>query len=65
MSDSNSLFTPQELREWQLALAEADRYNIFCHCRKCDREWVASTQVPCTCGSTNIEYIACWQFPDD
>ncbi|MDX2214623.1 MAG: hypothetical protein SFY66_15135 [Oculatellaceae cyanobacterium bins.114] len=65
MSESDSLFTPQELHEWQLALAEADRHNIFCHCRQCDREWVASTQVACTCGSTTIEYIACWQFPDD
>ncbi|MFQ3626306.1 MAG: hypothetical protein SNJ81_01815 [Cyanobacteriota bacterium] len=57
--------TPEELAEWQRVLNAANYNNIFCHCRQCDREWVASTEEPCTCGSIRVEYIACWQFPDD
>jgi hypothetical protein len=60
-----SQLSPEELQAWQRGLEEANRYNIWCHCRKCDREWIASTQVACDCGSKNVEYIACWQFPDD
>lgn len=56
---------PNELREWQLRIKAADRHNILCHCRSCDREWVASSRVSCSCGSENVEHIACWQFPDD
>lgn len=63
--DVPSQFTPEELEQWQATLAEADRYNIWCHCRACDREWVASFNASCECGSTNVEHIACWQFPDD
>ncbi|MGB7416221.1 MAG: hypothetical protein WA902_18610 [Thermosynechococcaceae cyanobacterium] len=59
-----SHFSPQELQSWQQGLAQADRHNIFCHCRSCDREWVASKHSPCECGSTDVESIACWQFPD-
>jgi hypothetical protein len=55
----------EELHEWQLRISEADRYNIWCHCRHCDREWIASSRVACECGSKSVEYIACWQFPDD
>lgn len=58
-------FTPAELHDWQLRLQEADRYNILCHCRVCDREWVSSSPEACVCGSQNVEHIACWQFPDD
>jgi hypothetical protein len=65
MSELPSQFNPDELQKWQMGIEEANRFNIFCHCRRCDREWVASDQVPCSCGSTNVEYIACWQFPDD
>ncbi|MBD1845501.1 hypothetical protein H6F89_19225 [Cyanobacteria bacterium FACHB-63] len=65
MPEIPSQFTPEELQEWQQRLEEADRYNILCHCRKCEREWVASTSELCICGGTNVEYIACWQFPDD
>ncbi len=57
-------FTPAELQEWQRRLAEASRNNVLCHCRECDREWVASQPEPCVCGSKRIEHIACWQFPD-
>ncbi len=59
-------FTPEELRQWQAGLAEASRNNVLCHCRRCDREWMASAAgMPCDCGSTHVECIACWQFPDD
>ncbi|MDW8202589.1 MAG: hypothetical protein RML75_15455 [Cyanobacteriota bacterium SKYGB_h_bin112] len=51
--------------EWQRILEAADRNNIFCHCRRCQREWVASTVTACVCGSNDIQAIACWQFPDD
>ncbi|WP_199248116.1 hypothetical protein [[Phormidium] sp. ETS-05] len=63
----NSQFTPTELHHWQLTLAEANRHNIFCHCRHCEAEWVdSSEEAACPhCGSKNIERIACWQFPDD
>lgn len=56
---------PDELRQWQANIEMANRNNILCHCRQCDREWVASERVPCTCGSRRVEYIICWQFPDD
>ncbi|MDJ0704763.1 MAG: hypothetical protein QNJ46_15885 [Leptolyngbyaceae cyanobacterium MO_188.B28] len=65
MSQVPFQLTPEELRDWRARLAEANRNNIFCHCRMCDREWIASTQVACQCGSQSVEYIACWQFPDD
>ncbi|MBL1174715.1 hypothetical protein [Pantanalinema sp. GBBB05] len=65
MSEYPSQFRPEELQQWQESVAEADRYNILCHCRDCDREWVASTREVCQCGSTKVEHIACWQFPDD
>jgi hypothetical protein len=58
--------TPTEYAQWQATLAEASRNNIWCHCRQCDREWVASTTAEtCTCGSQNIQYVHCWMFPDD
>ncbi|HEY9622708.1 MAG TPA: hypothetical protein V6C78_20290 [Crinalium sp.] len=65
MAEPNPQFTPDELHQWQQIVAEADRYNILCHCRICDREWVASSQETCSCGSVQVEHIACWQFPDD
>ncbi len=66
MSQTPSQFTPEELRQWQSNLAQANYNNILCHCRICDREWIdSSDDVPCPCGSTQVEYIACWQFPDD
>jgi len=64
MSDLQSQFTSTELKEWQQSLEEADRHNIFCHCRSCDHEWVASKPEACACGSKSVEHIACWQFPD-
>lgn len=53
-----------EYQEWQRRLGEANRNNVFCHCRECGREWVTSAKTTCSCGSQNIEYILCWQFPD-
>lgn len=61
-----SYFTPEELQQWQFGLMQANLNNVLCHCRQCDREWMASTlDAPCECGSQNVESIACWQFPDD
>lgn len=56
-----------KLREWQAKIDEANRQNVFCHCRHCGYEWVDSFEnVPCiSCGSKNVQYILCWQFPDD
>ncbi|WP_016922929.1 hypothetical protein [Prochlorothrix hollandica] len=54
----------QERYQWQQTLAEANRHNVLCHCRQCDREWVSSAPEPCQCGSRSIEWILCWQFPD-
>jgi hypothetical protein len=55
MSDPSSQLTPAELQAWQLGIQEANRHNIFCHCRECDREWVASDYAACECGSTHVE----------
>ena len=61
-----SHFSPEELQRWQFGLTQANDNNVLCHCRVCDREWVDSNwEVTCTCGSRNVETIACWQFPDD
>lgn len=64
MSDIQPPFTPSELQDWQQSLEEANRHNVFCHCRECEREWVASKPEACVCGSKRVESIACWQFPD-
>jgi hypothetical protein len=63
----SSQFTPEELHQWLLALAEANRNNIWCHCKVCDAEWVSSDEsATClACGSDRVEHIPCWQFPDD
>ncbi|MDX2100178.1 MAG: hypothetical protein SFW36_20570 [Leptolyngbyaceae cyanobacterium bins.59] len=63
--DPESYLTPSELAQWHLSLEEANRHNVLCHCRKCDREWVASDRENCQCGSSEVESILCWQFPDD
>ncbi|MEM9979327.1 MAG: hypothetical protein AAF808_16985 [Cyanobacteria bacterium P01_D01_bin.2] len=57
--------TQAELAEWQRCLAQANYNNVLCHCRQCNEEWVASGPETCRhCGSTRVESIACWQFPD-
>ncbi|MGG6294189.1 hypothetical protein ACQ4M4_07195 [Leptolyngbya sp. AN02str] len=65
MKETSNLFTPKELADWQQALDLANYTNILHHCHVCDREWVASTEEICCCGSRSVERIACWQFPDD
>ncbi|MEM6836745.1 MAG: hypothetical protein AAF609_07795 [Cyanobacteria bacterium P01_C01_bin.120] len=65
MSESSSHFTSEELRQWRFGLTQADDNNVLCHCRRCDREWIGSShQAQCICGSTRVETISCWQFPD-
>ena len=66
MSEPQSQFSPEELKEWRLKIATANRNNIFCHCRTCDNEWMDSDdRASCpSCGSDNVESICCWQFPD-
>lgn len=65
MPDNNPQLTPDELQEWQMKITIANLHNILCHCRHCHQEWVASTYEDCSCGSTEVERILCWQFPDD
>jgi hypothetical protein len=65
MSYPVSYFTPEEIERWRFGLAQANLNNILCHCRDCDATWMASEEVPCSCGSHRVECIACWQFPDD
>lgn len=62
---NSSQFEFSELKTWQQGILDANRHNILCHCRHCDREWIASSQERCQCGSLNVEYVCCWQFPDD
>jgi hypothetical protein len=66
MNPLPSELSPQEWRQWREKIAGANRNNIFCHCRDCDKEWVDSgeTSICEDCGGDRIERIACWQFPD-
>lgn len=63
LGDINKFDT--ELDEWRKKIEMANRHNIWCHCRQCDREWIASARVDCVCGSKDVEAVVCWQFPDD
>ena len=66
MSDFSSQLEPDKLQEWLDKIATANRNNIFCHCRHCGWEWIDSTfEAICQCGSSDVERISCWQFPDD
>ena len=53
--------------QWRSKISIANRNNIFCHCHQCEEEWIDSTfEVKCIkCGSSKVETISCWQFPDD
>lgn len=66
MSKQKSQLSTEELKDWRLKIATANRNNIFCHCRDCDAEWMDSYEgAPCpNCRSQNVESICCWQFPD-
>lgn len=66
MSDVPEQLEPEELQKWLNQIAQANHHNIFCHCRDCHQEWIASDlDSHCPCGSYNVERIPCWQFPDD
>ncbi|ELR96952.1 hypothetical protein [Gloeocapsa sp. PCC 73106] len=63
MSD---VLKPDLLKEWLDKIEIANHHNIFCHCRACGWEWIDSNlEAICKCGSSDLETIACWQFPDD
>ncbi|MFZ9736962.1 MAG: hypothetical protein ACO3EZ_03030 [Prochlorotrichaceae cyanobacterium] len=57
--------SPDQQRLWTGILNDLNQNNILCHCRHCDREWVSSAPEPCICGSSAVECLSCWQFPDD
>jgi hypothetical protein len=65
MFEIPSYLTPAELELARQVIIDLNQHNLLCHCRQCDREWVASFPEACQCGSKAVEFIACWQFPDD
>jgi hypothetical protein len=66
MSETFSEEDRLELRQWKSKIDVANHNNIFCHCRTCEAEWVDSCfDAVCSCGSSDVERISCWQFPDD
>ena len=66
MSERFSEQDISEFGEWRQKIELANRNNIFCHCRTCDAQWVDSSfDAVCSCGSSDVERISCWQFPDD
>ena len=66
MPDFSSPLEPDELHQWRTKIDTANRHNILCHCRCCGWEWIDSTfEAICQCGSSDVERISCWQFPDD
>lgn len=66
MSKFDSNKNSSVIMQWQEKIKIANRNNIFCHCHRCNQEWVDSTfDAICNqCGSRNVERISCWQFPD-
>ncbi|MEN9216046.1 MAG: hypothetical protein Q6K90_01835 [Gloeomargarita sp. HHBFW_bins_162] len=52
---------------WHQTLDQLNRHNLYCACRQCGYEWVDSQMnVVCSqCGSSQVQIIPCWQFPDD
>ncbi|WP_072032413.1 hypothetical protein [Fischerella sp. PCC 9605] len=67
MSDSFPFSNSEQQRQWHQGIKDANRNNIFCHCRTCGYEWMDSIfDCACTrCNSKDIERISAWQFPDD
>lgn len=66
MSEFLPKLKPEERQKWLNQIETANRNNIFCHCRSCNLEWIDSTfNAICQCGSSDVETISCWQFPDD
>jgi len=68
-SEINPEISPEmraEIRKGQREIARITRNNLFGHCHACEYEWVGSAPIACPqCGSDRVEFIACWQFPDD
>ena len=56
-----------ELLQWLEKIETANRNNILCHCRRCGWEWVDFQPLAaiCQCGSSDVERISCWQFPEN
>jgi len=67
MSEAFPFSDSSQLHEWHQGIKDANRNNIFCHCRACDYEWMDSVfDATCIkCNSKDIESISSWQFPDD
>ncbi|MEN9217408.1 MAG: hypothetical protein Q6J33_00210 [Gloeomargarita sp. DG_2_bins_126] len=61
------MLTDAEKKLWQQTLEQLNRHNLYCACRQCGYEWVDSQMaVPCPrCGSSQVQILPCWQFPDD
>lgn len=38
---------PDELQNWYQNIEQANRNNIFCHCRACNYEWIDSSTSFC------------------
>ncbi|MDY6804934.1 MAG: hypothetical protein SXA11_14160 [Cyanobacteriota bacterium] len=66
MSETSKQKDSSLIKDWQAKIEVANRNNIFCHCRRCNYEWVdsSSDRVCSSCGSGDVERISCWQFPD-
>jgi hypothetical protein len=67
MSDCFPFTNPDQLHQWHEGILDANRNNIFCHCRACGYEWMdSSAEATCVkCSSKDVESISAWQFPDD
>ncbi len=66
MTNFPSQLDPDERQKWLAKIETANQHNILCHCRVCGWEWIDSTlDAMCRCGSSDVERIICWQFPDD
>jgi len=67
MSDNLPFQNPDQLQQWHQGIKDANRNNIFCHCRACGYEWMDSVfDIKCVkCNSKDVESISSWQFPDD
>ncbi|MFB2769163.1 hypothetical protein ACE1AT_07685 [Pelatocladus sp. BLCC-F211] len=67
MSDSFPFSNFEQQHQWYQDIDNANRNNIFCHCRACGYEWMDSKkEATCVkCGNKDVESISAWQFPDD
>ncbi len=67
MSNSFPFSNSDQLDQWHQSIKNANRNNIFCHCRTCGYEWMDSilNAVCAKCSNKDVERISSWQFPDD